>query len=447
MDVLVITDIPRMSMLFDQLVQEHTGLVVVSEINRGIEEIEQHKPSVVVIQNHLAGLSADILLKHLKSKLGERAVRFALISSTATLDLDLASRFEMVLDPSLQDEQLHKSVQSLFRPLQRTKTYEKPPQAVAAEPLQVSGQKLLLPELPFEKAEPEQPAPQPHLPLTSQSEAAEHGNKEEIPQPTYALPTRTGRSIISDFSNQLDTHADDTDQLADTFSRSGQEHGIRGFSHDPQLISDLEEPRPWFKRTDVMLGVVTVVVVVGVSLLQDRASRTPVEKPKVAQATKLPPAKPVAKAPVMAVAPAAPVATAVPAAPSTPVTQQFVSHGVGRPRTLPGFIPKEGHEPGYAKDHPGWSNYRGQTAEYRVYRAKDSTIKAIQVLDLSGAGIQESFYTSMLKELTGATTMRPISSEIKEGYEIRHGEVAGLKLVQYRDAQGGRMRGVVVTWP
>ena len=39
MDVLVITDIPRMSMLFDQLVQEHTGLVVVSEINRGIEEI------------------------------------------------------------------------------------------------------------------------------------------------------------------------------------------------------------------------------------------------------------------------------------------------------------------------------------------------------------------------------------------------------------------------
>ena len=69
------------------------------------------------------------------------------------------------------------------------------------------------------------------------------------------------------------------------------------------------------------------------------------------------------------------------------------------------------------------------------------------MIDRSGAGIQDAFYISVLKELAGATAMRPTSSEIKEGYEIRRGTVAGLELVQYRDAQGGRLRGFVVTWP
>lgn len=43
--------------------------------------------------------------------------------------------------------------------------------------------------------------------------------------------------------------------------------------------------------------------------------------------------------------------------------------------------------------------------------------------------------------------MHTISSEVKEGYEIRRGTVAGLELLHYRDAQGGRLRGVVISWP
>ncbi len=110
-------------------------------------------------------------------------------------------------------------------------------------------------------------------------------------------------------------------------------------------------------------------------------------------------------------------------------------------------MPLSGLDPSYGKEHPGWESYRGATSEYRVFREPDSTIKAIQVIDRSGSGMQESFYISALKELAGATAMRTTSSEIKEGYEIRKGEVAGLQLVQYRDAQGGRLRGFVVTWP
>ena len=66
MDILAITDIPRMTALFERLARQIPGLTVVSEIHRGIEELESRKPELVFIQNHLAGLSADILHKHLK---------------------------------------------------------------------------------------------------------------------------------------------------------------------------------------------------------------------------------------------------------------------------------------------------------------------------------------------------------------------------------------------
>jgi hypothetical protein len=123
------------------------------------------------------------------------------------------------------------------------------------------------------------------------------------------------------------------------------------------------------------------------------------------------------------------------------------AHGAGRLKTLPSFIPADSADPGYTEDNPGWTSYHGQANEFRIFREQDGTIKALQVIDRSGAGIQDTFYRSILKELAGASAVRTSSSEIKEGYEIRRGAVAGLELVQYRDAKGGRLRGIVITWP
>jgi hypothetical protein len=444
MDILAITDIPRMTELFERLGQQQSGLTVASEIHRGIEELENHKPSVVIIQNYLAGLSADILHKHLKSRLGGRKVRFALISSSAALDVDVSSQFEVILDPALPDEQLEESVLSLLKPVGKQKRRDGPVAAtVAPAPRE---QEPILPGLLPRLTKTEPVAPQPHLSPGSALDTFDDGDGQHSPPITYQLPRRPGLSIISDFSQQLDSKTDDTNQRSEPFSYREQELGLKDFHRDPHLITDFEEPRPWYRRTGVLLAATTLIVVVGVSLFQHRASITVVEQ-KPATNTKAPLTAPVTPAPVVPPAPAAVGVPAVPPAPAATAIPQLVSHGVGRPRNLPGFIPKEGHDPAYAKEHPGWNHYRGQTAEYRVFREKDATIKAIQVLDRSGAGLQESFYISTLKELAGVTTMRPTSSEIKEGYEIRRGEVAGLQLVQYRDAQGGRMRGFVVTWP
>lgn len=444
MDVLVITDIPRMSALFEQLGRQHAGLTVVSEIHRGIEALEQHKPAVVIIQNHLAGLSADILRKHIKSKLGRRKVRFALISSPAALDVETSEQFEVILDPSLQDEQLEQAVHKLFRPLGHPGHHEEKNQS-AAGVHEAPAQELFLPGLLHQKAEadPEQ---------TEASSAVSIGQPvpdADIEQPdqplTYDMPRRTGISIISDFSRQLDTRADDTGAAAEPFPDREEDLGLRDFHRAPHLITDFDEPRPWYRRPAVLLVAVTLAAVVAISLYQHRAAidLTPVNPDKLKPDSKAP----VKSLPAVPVVPAVPVAPPAPAAQPAPQQQKLATHGVPRPRALPGFIPKEGHDPGYGKDHPGWEHYRGQTVEYRVFREKDTTIKAIQVIDRSGNGIQESFYTSMMKELAGVTSMRPTSSEIKEGYEIRRGVAGGLELVQYRDAGGGRMRGFVATWP
>ena len=114
MIILAITDIPRLVNLFERLAQQHHGLVVVSEIHRGIERLKSIQPDVVIIQNHLAGLSADILHKHLKSRLGHRKVRFVLISTSDLLDVELSSRFEIIIDPALVDEQIEQQMQRLF---------------------------------------------------------------------------------------------------------------------------------------------------------------------------------------------------------------------------------------------------------------------------------------------------------------------------------------------
>lgn len=419
MQIVAITDIPRMTAFFERMVQQYPDLIVVNEIHRGIEELENRKPEVVLIQNHLSGLSADILHKHLKSRLGPNKARFGLISAAATLDVAISAQFETILDPALNDTQLE---QALARILQR----QPPPGPRDSTTLNQPAVASAIPD-----QDPEPALQQQLIPSVAAAPAAADDEPPADPL-TYEMPRRPGLSIISDFSKQLDTRSDAVRTEPALFAEREQELRIRDLHQEPHLITDFEEPQPWYRKTPFILVSVTLVLVVAISLFQHRASLPP----KAAPAAKPSPA---------ATPPAAVTAPAV--QPQPDLKQGLSSHGAGRPRNLPSFVPREGRDPGYGKENPGWENYHSQTSEYRIFREKDGTIKAIQVIDRSGAGIQESFYISILKELAGATTMRPTSSEIKEGYEIRRGDLAGLQLVQYRDAQGGRMRGFVITWP
>lgn len=453
MPTLVITDIPRISALFEQLKPPRSGLLVVSEIHRGIEELDRLKPNLIIIQNHLSGLSADIVHKHLKSRLGRRKVRFALISASDRLDPELSQRFETIIDPSQDEEDLLQTVTALLNPQrpQATSILDLPP-VRDDEP----GLFDLNPQQESPSWETEAPAPAAETAVqTPEPAAAVPAAPQElieVPAPlTYERPRRANQSIISAFSQHLDTSRDgltapDQQQLV----QREEELAIRDFHLAPHLISDYEEgPAPLHRRPLFWIVTGTVALVLAVTLFQHRPApkeQLSIVPDKERAASRAIPAVP-------EVPPAAPAQTLQPAPPAAPAPlapgqeRPLQSHGPGRPKTLPSFIPRDGLDRTYGRDNPGWEVYRGTAAEYRIFREKDSTIKAIQVIDRSGAGLQDSYYISILKELAGTTAMQPFSSEIKEGYEIRRGESSGLSLVQYRDAQGGRLRGIVITWP
>lgn len=429
MGILVITDIPRMTGLFEQLAYQYPELVVVSEIHRGIEELERGKPEVVIFQNRLSGLSADILHKHLQTRLGVRQVRFALISTARDLEPELTARFAAVLDPALSDTALEAALQRL---VQGRSDSMAEPAPTAEEPL-----------APLQQPTQEPPAAEqtgqyplvPPAPASLQELQAEADTEPGLPLTYDAARRPAAGPIISDFSRQLDTSSDKLQPEPDPFPHREESLALRDLYREPHLVADLEEAPAWYRRPVTLLILITLAVVLVVSLLQDRTQR------KTA-ALKAPSASRPA-----AVATAPQPSPAKQPVPPVPPVSPLVSHGAGRLRQLPAFVPKEGRDSGYSKEHAGWELYLSQTSEYRIFREKDGGIKAVQVIDRSGSGLQESFYVSVLKELAGVTSMRPSSSDVKEGYEVRRGTAAGLQIVQYRDAQGGRLRGFVITWP
>ncbi len=433
MNLLVITDIPRMSIFFDQLAQQHHNLIVTGDIQRGLKELENLNPDLVIIQNHLYGLSADILLNHIKLRMGADLPRLGLISQSDSSETELLSQFDLILNPAWSDEQLEQRINSLFTgriPQQEadiTETNETP--TVSA---------FVLQEFTTDKPLSEQQSPPAQQPVVidkpeNNTSVSDHTEPEPI---VYEYPRRVKPEIVSEFSKKLDLSDRNIKKEPEPFADREQQLRIKDFHNIPHTSSGNRDSVAWYRSTTALLAAVTIVVVVSVSVYQHRQqffgsgqSTQPVAK----------------KQPIAEVV--SPPAPATPKQMQTPAQPQILSHGSGRPHSLPGFVPKEGLDPGYGKEHPGWELYRGLTNEYRVFRDKDKTIKAIQIVDRSGAGIQESFYTGVLKELAGVTAMQPRASEIKEGYEIRRGEAAGLELVQYRDAQGGRIRGIVITWP
>lgn len=418
---LVITDIPRMKAFFQKFASDSGELVVVSEIHRGIEELDRLEPELVVIQNHLSGISADIILKHFKSRTGDRPVRYALINTSAYLPPEVDASYELIIDPSLSDPDIQRTLEYLLMG-----RGEKPETGVARPQTQL------------------QPiTPLPDKPFTPDS------------QSTYGMPRRPNARIISAFSQQLDTNSSEMPQPLPASHGAPvieyyreRELAIRDLHNKEHLLVDSEIVVPFYRKPAFLFVAVTIISVTAFTFFQHRPNPSRQIQPVDLAAT---PEKSrnasISGSPGLS----APVVTQTQDKPSPselpPQPDQLVSHGAGRLRKPPSFLPLAGRDPSYTKDHPGWDSYRGTANEYRVFKDMDGTIKALQIIDRSGNGIQDSFYTSALKEVAGATSMRTTSSEIKDGYEVRRGDVAGLQLVQYRDAQGGRMRGFVITWP
>jgi len=437
----------RLSKIFDQLAYgSNFSLRIVNNLEKGAEEIVIQKPDVVFVQTHLSGLSPEILLKHLKKQLGRKRSRFVLLATPGQLGKDTLKAYQGWLDISCKESELLTAIQTLLTSLlSKNKTADAGTPLeeitvtapVSTEPATVAKTGALtkfdfaaIPVAPDLSAMPPEPAAPKEASLEDQGI-------------TYSPRSRL--SVYSEFNSSFDNAVNKTPEPEPLVSAAPEPE----FKWNGELIDTVDTVSPRSKRSTFLLWLAPVIVaVVVVTLLQKNRtvskSVTVAAPPKVqpAEPSKLPiPAKPeldsklAEKDLIKAIAENRPPKAAAPP-----------SSASSRPSELPEFIPRYGFDKHYGTTNPGWERYKGQVTEFRVLREAEA-IKAIQVIDRGGQGVPESFMKGVLRQVAKNPVFTVETSEKKEGYEIQRGRISGnIKVVFYRDEQGGKLRAFVIGW-
>lgn len=469
-NLLLITDVARLRKIFGRLTDDkNIRLRVVNNLEKGGEEIAIEKPDVVFVQTHLSGLSAEILLMHLKKQLGRKRSRFVLLAAPAQTNDAVLKQYQGWLDTSADDGQLLSELHNLLAALlSKPKKSEapaspEPPAAADSTPQPVSSPEHSAPldTPPAATAVPPQPTGT-ELQLHAGNAAAAEPSLEEQGV-TYAPRQRL--KVYSEFNSSFDS------AVSSTPEPESLEQATPILTHDWNVedIDTVETKPVRSKRGTFLLWLAPVVIaVVVITYMQQRSPSTKASPAAVKEtaletaakpAVPVPPAAQPAKVPGASVAPVAP-----PAAPqdqdrmsdkavlsaiaeSRPSQNPAATPAAGaRPTTLPDFIPRYGFDKQYGTANPGWERYKGQVTEFKVLR-EGQTIKAIQVVDRGGNGVPESFMKGVLRQVTKKPVISVETSEKKDGYEIQRGRITdNIKVVFYRDENGGKLRAFVMTW-
>jgi hypothetical protein len=486
-NLLLITDVARLRKIFGRLTEDRNiRLRVVNNLEKGGEEIAIEKPDVVFVQTHLSGLSADILIMHLKKQLGRKRSRFVLLASPAQTSDAILKPYQGWLDTSVDDSQLLSRLQHLLAALlNKPKKIIEPEQAAPVAPItptepaplqanaaDSSAVRSISEETPTEvPPQPEEPERQLQVvtPATPELSLEEQGI-------TYAPRQRL--KVYSEFNSSFDSAVSSTPE-PETLAQA-----TPPLAHEwiAENIDSVEMKPVRSKRGTFLIWLAPVIIaVVAITFLQQNKS-TPKGDAVTAKALPTAAVKPPVQIPppAVTVVPAVPVVPAAPAAvpakvpaavpPVPPAAAKDLDHmsdkavmtaiaenrgpkdaaptaATGdRPTSLPDFIPRYGFDKKYSAANPGWERYKGQVTEFKLLREAKS-IKAIQVIDRGGSGIPESFMKGVLHQVTKNPSFKTEASEKKEGYEIQRGKIAEhIKIVYYRDENGGRLRAFVLTW-
>jgi hypothetical protein len=503
-NLLLITDIPRLRKIFTRLFDdadlhlhiassperrgEDFHLRIASSLERGSEEIAADKPAMVFVQTHLSGLSADILVKHLKKQLGRKRTRFVLLSPPEQISDEILNLYQGHIDTSLDDYSLSNAIrETITGHGAKGKPVSPTPEAPAVSPLPQQEEHAPEPVSLHNFADagdqqhtapPAPPAPPAPLILPQLT----GGNASSLEEQGVTYAPRSRVAVYSEFTSSFDTAVNSMQPAAPVGDTPATPPA---HEWDYGQIETLEPEATRSKRTTFLLWFVPVLVVaVIVTVLQHR-------KPRPTTTVEVVPVKPAARPHAPAATPQAPVAAlqpqaapsqapaAAPAAnviqpaaaiPSAPAMQQPATGAAAqtsdravmaaiadnrgskaapaltRLTELPDFIPRAGLDKQYGAANPGWQRYKGHSTEFKVYR-EGSSIKAIQVIDRGSKGVPESFMKGVLKQVSKKPVFVLGASEKKDGYEIQRGQVAdNLKVVYYRDERGGTIRAFVLTW-
>jgi hypothetical protein len=278
--------------------------------------------------------------------------------------------------------------------------------------------------------------------------------------------------VYSEFNSSFDSAVNDMKPATPLNESEPEQH----HDWDKEEIETIELTTKRSKSTMFLLWLAPVLVaVIAVTMIQNKRSPSaPAAEPQKAPAVPVAATKPLSP-PSVAVKPPQPENAAatpqqpektLPAKPTAEANPALSDKAVisaiaenrgkkgpatapvesARPTVLPDFIPRYAVDKSFAAANPGWERYKGQVTEFKVFREKGA-IKAIQVIDRGGNGVPESFMKAAVRQVSKKPDVAMESTEKKEGYEIQRGETGdNLKVMFYRDDQGGKLRAFVLTW-
>ena len=462
-DLLLITDVPRLRKIFSRLSDSRDfRLRIANSLEKGGEELAAEKPGIVFVQTHLSGLSAEIILMHLKKQLGRKRSRFVLLLNPAQAGSETMRLYQGHIDISLDDEALLTSIKELIATLLTKSAKKVTAETGATEPA------------PVEPEPPQTPTVEENIPLTV-APAQESGT---APVPFQEEPSlveqgltyapRPRMPVYSEFNSSFDS------AVSGMKPATALDAPLPEQKHDwdKHEIETIVPSTTRSKRATFLLWLAPVLIaVVTITALQHKRS-TP--SSGLAQKPQPPAVAPAGAVRVTATKNQQQYSTAPPPLAQKPVapkpatepnvalSDKAVLSAIAENRgnkdqakkgatsdrltVLPDFIPRATLDTSYAAANPGWERYKGVVTEFKVFR-EGGAIKAIQVIDRGGNGVPESFMKAALRQVSKNPEFVMESSEKKEGYEIQRGHTAkNVKVMYYRDDQGGKLRAFVLTW-
>ncbi|MBT1074736.1 hypothetical protein [Geobacter grbiciae] len=455
--ILLIADQDRLEKLFDFVSDSpQIHFRISRSLRQGSQDIADEAPDILFVQNHLSGLSGEIIARHLIGQVEGARPRVVLFGEMAQQPPDQGP-LDACLDIARTDGELTAAIIGIISELPAPLPPVEIPPSVEAE----------------EQAPAPSPAEQP-VPASPATDAAPSITEPPIPATDTVVDTfgRQGSPVppqsMSPFDEKLTTVIEQTAEPVPLAEMEDTVHLTAGA--DGARSSAATRPRIGRKETKLTkllwIGLAALAVVaVGTIMLLTPETPSPKQAPRPAARPAAPapkkivptPQPPAPAAPPTAAQASSPGATApavtpvkIPAQPEPQRPPQAatpphppVGTGGGLAQ-LPSFIPREGRDRDYGKSHPGWERYKGARTEFKVYR-DGTVIRAVQAIDRSGVGIPESFLRGALNQMSTSREFTLDSTETQGKFRVEKGTAkGGGRLVVYRTVPKGAIRAFVV---
>lgn len=115
-------------------------------------------------------------------------------------------------------------------------------------------------------------------------------------------------------------------------------------------------------------------------------------------------------------------------------------------KPLPAGIPLNSPDPAFSTSHPGWQRYTTDKLDFRVFR-EGQKIRAIQVIALGEKAIENTFFSSFLRDVARGEKHSLTSAKERNGFYVEQGMAGKVaELLVYRKKPAGEIRAFVVAY-